>query len=255
MLFTTITNLLAGESGLFSLAAKDLRSGRQYVYRSQPIRAASMIKIFMMVEAYQQAKQGLLDFQETVTITAACKTPGAGHLHLVPEGTRKTLYELTELMITESDNTATNIMMDKLGLAAINGRIAALNCPDTILQRKMMDWESAKAGKENFTSVLDINNVLEKIHLRRCLDTASDESMLGILFKQADKVKIPRLLPATVAIAHKTGELTGAEHDGGIVYANNPYILSIMTDHLTDAEKGKDLVAALAKAVYDFFNP
>lgn len=251
MFTSAIEKILSPAAGSFSIGIDVF--GTDIVFRHNPIpyRSASMIKPFMMVEAFRQAREGLLDFSASVTLTPEVKTYGAGSLYKAPDGTRVTIGQLNELMITESDNTATNIMIDLLGTANINRMIQDLGCPGTSLQRKMMDWESARAGRENWTTVQDCNRLWSLLHRQECLDPVSDAAMLEILCKQTDKGKLPLFLPSSIRLAHKTGELKGAEHDGGIVYARRPYALTILSDQLPDAEQGKLVIAKLSRTIYD----
>jgi len=251
-LFTrSIEQILANEPGTFSVGVTVLDRPFRYVYNPVPFRSASMIKTFMLVEAFRQAEAGTLDFAAPISLTAADKTGGAGVLCEMPDGTPVPISQLAELMITESDNTATNIMINLLGMANINRMIQQLSCPHTSLQRKMMDWESPKLGRDNWTDVRDCNLLWERLYQGRCLTPASDAAMIAILKRQTDRDKLPRFLPSTIELAHKTGELEGVEHDGGIVFARHPYAITILSEHLPDGEHGKRVVAKLSRAIYD----
>lgn len=246
---------LAGEPGIFSAAVEDLANGRRWLVNPRRMRSASLIKIFIMAEAFRLAVAGELDLTDTVTIKAADRVGGAGALeHAVP-GTVKSLRELIEVMIVESDNTATNLVIDRLGLEGVNTLAGRLDCRDTVLRRKMMDFAAAGAGRENYTSPTDVTAVLARLYHRECVSPAADEAMLAILLRQEDHCKIPLLLPAGVAVACKSGELEGAEHDAGIVYgARRHYCLTVMSDELPDAERGRAAIARLARAVYDYWH-
>lgn len=246
---------LAGEPGQFSAAVEDLASGRRWLLNSQPMRSASLIKIFIMAEAFRRAELNQLDLSETLTVNAEDRVGGAGSLEHAPPGTVRTLRELVELMIIESDNTATNLLIDRLGMDSVNALIGRLGCRDTVLRRKMMDFAAAAAGRENYTSPSEIVATLAGLYRRQCVSPAADEAMVAILLRQEDRCKIPRLLPAGVAVACKSGELEGAEHDAGIVFgARRHYCLAVMSDGLADAERGRAAVARLSQAVYDYWH-
>lgn len=255
-LHAIVDKILTDEPGCYSVAVKDLAGGRQWEVNPHPMRAASLIKIFIMIEAFRQSACGSLNLGEKQLVTDAVKVGGAGPLEHAPAGTVKTWYELIDLMIVESDNTATNMLIDKLTMAGINAMIARLGGSDTVLRRNMMDFAAAEQGRENYTSVTDIGSVLEKLYSRRCLDPARDAAMLTILKGQQDKCKLPLLLPEEVRLAHKTGELDGAEHDAAIVYGPRcHYIIIVMTDDLPDVLQGQGTIARLSRAVYDYLNP
>jgi len=249
-----LASTLTSEPGCYSIAVKDLSSGRRLALNPDPLRSASLIKIFIMIEAFRQVDKKLFELDEQQPITAIDRVDG-GPLENAPEGTRKTWRELIELMIIESDNTATNMLIDHLTMEKINALTTKLGCTDTILRRKMMDFAAAAEGRENITSVTDMTAALEMIYHHRCLDANRDEAMLDILKRQTDKCKIPVLLPPTVVVAHKTGELEGAEHDAGIVYGPRAhYIIAVMADSLPDAVRGQETIARLSRTVYDFLN-
>jgi beta-lactamase class A len=204
-----------------------------------------------MAEAFRRASIGCLDLSASAEVTPDVRVGGAGPLEHAAYGTSLELFELIKLMITESDNTATNILIKILGMDAVNNLAHTLGCHDTLLERHMMDFTARAAGRDNFTSPADMNILLSRLYAKDCIDPASDQTMLAILLRQTDKCKLPLLLPPGTVIAHKTGELDGIEHDSGIIYGKTPYILTIMTENLPDEEQGRQTIAELSRIVYD----
>jgi beta-lactamase class A len=254
-LMRIMAGIIAGEPGVFSAAVEDPVSGRRWLVNPRRLRSASLIKIFIMAEAFRLAAGGELDLDARLTVRAEDRVGGAGALEHAAPGTIKSLRELIEVMIVESDNTATNLIIDRLGMDAINTMIGRLGCRDTVLRRKMMDFAAAEAGRENFTSPADVTAVLSRLYRRECVTPEADEAMVAILLRQEDRCKIPLHLPAGVAVACKSGELEGAEHDAGIVYGSRRhYCLAVMSDELPDAERGRAAIARLARAVYDYWH-
>ncbi|MBP2645704.1 MAG: per1 [Firmicutes bacterium] len=252
---TMLNEMLDTVPGIYSIAVQDLATGRELLINPGKLRSASLIKLFIMIEAFRQASLGQIFLEETVIIQACDQVGGAGPLEHVSPGTQKTWSELVELMIIESDNTATNILIRKLTMTAINTTIQSLGCPDTLLQRNMMDFASAANGWENYTSVVDVAQVLEKLYFHRCLNSELDETMLAILKNQQDRCKIPQGLPQGTIVAHKTGELDGVEHDAGIIYhPEKPFLLIIMTENLPDPLCAQTTIAALTKTVYQYIS-
>ena len=249
-----IRPILDAETGTFSIAFLDLSSGLEWNLFSRPMRSASLIKLFIMVEAFDQIKTGHLKSSEFLAFTEQERVAGAGLLQHFPAGTSRNVLELIELMITESDNIATNLLIDRLGKASINSRIQSLGCKDSVLRRRMMDFAAAAAGEENLTSVRDVASVLTQLHQGLCVNTAVDRQMCEILGRQTDRCKIPLLLPPDTVCRHKTGELPGAEHDAGIVLTpKGAFTLVIMSDDLADPARGIDTIARIAREVYDWF--
>lgn len=224
----------------YSIYVKQLDSGEEAYLHPMRQKAASLIKIFIMAEAFNQKNQGKLDFNEVVTINKQDQYAW-GSLDKVPAGTRVTVGDLVEQMIVVSDNTATNILISKLGMDNVNALIKRLGCNETVLGRKMLDSAAAKAGHENYTSPRDMGIVLEKIYNKECIDPVSDQKMLDILSRQQWNERIPANLPHDLKIAHKTGELGGALHDVGIVFGRqHDYIICMMTKDVPDAHQGYD---------------
>lgn len=225
------------------------KSAAIFVYNSHAVRSASMIKVFIMAAAMEKAKRGELDLDETMTLKASDKVGGAGILAGCPAGTDLPLREVLRLMITESDNTAANMVIDRLGMAAINDYIACNGYADTVLRRKMMDMRAINAGEENYSSAKDLGTIFLKLYKHECVDREHDETMLEFLRGQADTDCFPAALPGLV-IAHKTGALIGLYDDGGIIYnGDNDAVLVIMTEHYTGESVAMSRMRQFARAV------
>lgn len=250
-----LESFVAERHPTYSIYVKPLGSDSSLIINNEQMKAASMIKLFIMAEAFRQEKVGLINFDEKHIITNNVKVGGAGILQNCPDGTHKTLRELIDLMIIESDNTATNMVIDRLAIKNINHFIGQLGFKNTLLQRKMMDLESVKKGRENYTSVVDLGVMLEKIYGGQCIGPEQDAAMLKILLRQEDNDKIPALLPANSKVAHKTGELIGVIHDGGIVYGEKcNYVVCVMTNNIIDADATVKDIATISKVIYQFLN-
>lgn len=241
------------EPGFFSLAVSLPDTQERISINPQRMNSASLIKIYIMIEALRQAKEGILALDELLTVTAASRVGGAGELEFAAYGSQYTILRLVEVMITESDNTATNLLIDRIGMDSVNRCIAGLKATDTELARRMMDFSARQEGRDNYTSVTDMISVLERLYRRSCLDPFCDSIMLAILKQQQDRVKIPLYLPPGTIVAHKTGELDYTEHDAGIVYGpKHPYTAAIMAGQLMDVAYGRHVIAGLSKLIYDY---
>lgn len=202
-----------------------------FLHNSRRMRSASMIKVFILAAAMEKVHNGEISLEESVVLNSSDKTGGSGILSGYPSGSRLTLRELLKLMITESDNTAANIVIRKIGMAEINGYIWRNGYADTVLQRKMMDTAATAAGRENYTSVNDLGRFFTKLYHHSCVSREHDETMLGFLKRQKDTDCFPAALPG-LTIAHKTGALPGVYDDGGIIYnGSHDAILVIMTEN------------------------
>lgn len=220
-----------------------------YIYQSEQMRSASMIKVFLLANAMENVRNGKLSLDMEITLKSSDKVGGSGILCGYANGTVLSLDTILRLMITESDNTATNMVIDLLGMNNINQYIRQNGYNDTILKRKMMDFAAVNAGLDNYTSVTDLGNIFQKIYNHECVGHKEDEIMLSYLKGQTDKECFPAALPGTV-IAHKTGELGGLYDDGGIIYMNGrDIILVIMTEHYSSRYRAIEIMKTMAKTV------
>jgi len=209
------------------------KSSEEFIYNSKPMRSASMIKVFIMAAVMDKAKSGELDIDETLILRGSDKVGGAGILAGYASGTALSLREVMELMITHSDNTATNMIIDRVGMDAINAYIQREGYGDTVLRRKMMDYDAIYAGRENFSSVRDLGTFFNRLYNYECVGEVYDKIMLEFLVKQTDTDCLPAALPDK-QIAHKTGALDGLYDDGGIIYSDaGDAVLVIMTENFT----------------------
>lgn len=242
------------QRGVYSIGFKDLDNCQEIIIDQGSAPSASIIKIYIMIEAYNQAKQGLNDLENEIALQPENMVGGTGSLSGKPVGTKISIKNLLELMITQSDNTAANSLIDLLGMDRINKTAKRLGCKDTKLQREMMDLASIKAGKDNSTSVSDLVLTLDKIYNGKCISPHNDEQMIEIMKRQQLNQMIPRFLPPETSVAHKTGSLTGINNDAAIVFTDHgDYILCVLSQKEANSCKAEDAIAEISKMVFDSF--
>lgn len=232
-----------------------LENRDEYIFQSEQMRSASMIKVFILGAAMEQVKDGNLSLSQSMTLHSYDKVGGSGSLAGQASGSVYSLDEVLRLMITQSDNTATNMIIDLLGMDQINAYIQREGYTDTVLQRKMMDSDAVAAGMENYTSVRDLGHFFRKLYNRSCVSPELDDIMLGYLAGQTDTECFPSALPQMM-IAHKTGELDGLYDDGGIFYNGDaPFILVCMTEHYSSRGTAIWDMQQMAKAAASYAQP
>lgn len=211
--------------------------------------SASMIKLTVLACLLDEAASGQIDLQQTVELTAGDIVDGSGTLQYEEPGTTYTLEGLASHMISESDNVATNLLINELGMDAINEEAARLGLAGTSLHHTMMDTTGTDPVL-NSTSSDDAARLLAMIATGTLVD--GDASTLARSFLEAQTVDtgLDAGVPDGVTVAHKTGTVEGAIHDGGIVYATRPYVLVVMTQGL-DYGEATSLIAQVSSAVYD----
>lgn len=201
--------------------------------------AASLIKLPVLWTYYAQVTDGRLHPNHPIPIPPEDVVGGCGVItHLLP-GLTLRHSDLARLMIILSDNTATNLLIEQVGIAQIAATVQQLGLRHTSLQRKLMDYAARDRGLDNFTSPADVGALLERMWQRDGLPAAACAEMIDILHRQQLRGKLPALLPEEAWIAHKTGEIPGCEHDAGIIqYGEQTAVVVIMTQHLASKAEG-----------------
>ena len=227
---------------------KDLATGEACAYQADiPVAAASVIKLPILIEAFRQARDGLVRMDEMFSVRPEQKMPSCGALTYLHDGLQVTLKDLCVLMIILSDNSATNILIDYLGIGNVNATMRALGLRDSALNRKLYDQAAQAKGVQNYITAREMGMLLEKMTKGQCVGAAEDAEMLSILSDQRLNGKMPFFLHGEgVKIAHKTGEDDGITHDVGVVYANHPLVLCFASEH-TDVPAFERLIQDAAR--------
>ncbi|MBU9788717.1 class A beta-lactamase-related serine hydrolase [Lentilactobacillus sp. IMAU92037] len=218
-------------------------------------RSASVIKVFIMIEAMRRVKAGALNLKQAVAIPAHDQVGGTGVL--AQRGTnQQTIGQLLELMIKVSDNTATNVLIDQLGgLSKINRTIENLGCHHTKLQRKMLDYRALNAGHDNYTSAADLGRTLLKIDRHQLLGGRYDTEMLRLLANNANQTKLPALISSRATIYNKTGEFPdyGVQNDAAIVKKGQQSFVVVVLSESGRQNQQIDAMNLLGKHLYQIF--
>lgn len=261
-----VTEVVRGFGGKLHFAAEDLKTGRRMSFQAdEPVQTASVIKFPIMVEVFAQVREGRLEMDRKLRYQESGKVPGAGILQDLTPGMEVSVRDAVVLMIALSDNTATNMLIDQVGVDEVNRRIHGLGLPGTWLNRKVYLPDSHPVPPERarfglgVTTASEMLALLVKLYRRELVDAAASEEMIGILRKQRDLEQIPRLLAGPdwegVTFAHKTGALNQVRNDVGLVFTPwGDYALSLFAQQSPDQrwtpenEAGKTL-ARLAEAI------
>lgn len=236
--------------GIVGIAIKDLDTGETFSMNgSQLFNPASVIKIPVMVEAFHQVEQGKISLNDKLTLCQRNKLVGSGSLQFFKNGSVFSIKKLIELMITDSDNTATNMLIEKLGMYNINSFMRYNGIYRTVLKDPTMF--NKKEGQYNITCPEDMLKIMDKIYRGKLVSNEASMAMLEIMKAQRHKWGIARFLP-NVIIANKTGSLDFVRNDVGIILdKDKPYIISIFSKQLPSNYSGSVMVGALSKIIYD----
>jgi len=247
---------LNGFAGEAAIVIKDLNTGWQIrINQDKLFASASLVKIPIMAACFYAANEGRIKLQDILTLKAAHKVSGTGILKDAPVGAEFTIEELIQLMISESDNTAANMLIECLGFDYLNNCFKKLGLKDTNISRAMMDFISRGKGRENFTSASDLAFLLDEIYNTGLINRAYSQMCLELLKKQKIKDRIPVKLPAHIPVAHKTGLEKGICHDAGIVFTSQgDFLICVLTKHKDKtARPAKRFIAQVAYLAYNYY--
>ena len=248
-----IIQKLEGLPGKISFLYENLKTGEGFFYHEQePMLAASVIKLFVMAAAFEKEKKGTFRMNDIFAVKKEDWVPSCGALSYLHDGILVTGMDLVTLMIIFSDNTATNVLIDILGMKEINETIKELGFRQTLLQRKMYDTERAARGIQNYITGYETGRLLKMMYDGTLIDKESSDTMISILKNQQLCSKIPfylQALPESPEIAHKTGEDTGITHDVGIVYGKEPFLVCFCGNE-TDTPAFERIMAEISLELY-----
>jgi beta-lactamase class A len=253
---TSITEVDRNLDGVLGVAIEDLTSGQKYLLHADEVfPQASSIKIAVLAELYHQAQQGKLKLTDFYVVQSSDLVPDSDIMGgLTPGVTRITLRDLATMMVAVSDNSATNVLIDRVGMENVNVLMDSLGLRHTRLRRKMMDLKAAGGGRENIATPAEMMTLLEDLYRGKVLNKESTDDFFRMLSTHKDSF-IPRDLPEGVKIADKPGELEGVRNDSGIVFVDNrPYIICVMTTYLRRERDGEDAIRKISLETYRMFD-
>ena len=254
---TAVRKKAAAFRGEVGLVIRDLATG--WTFQIDPdsaFPAASMVKVPIMAACLEAGREGRLSLDDRMTLKRSDKASGSGLLRRNRSGSVFTVDRLVELMVAHSDNTATNMLIDRLGFDYLNGAFREMGLERTNLARKMMDFVSRSRGLENYTTAHEMADILELMYRRDCFSAEGSGVCLEYLKAQRVNDRIPRLLPRNTVIAHKTGLERQVCHDAGIVYTERgDFLISVFTRTWSGENYAKRLISGVAALAYKVYGP
>jgi beta-lactamase class A len=253
---SAILNIDRHLDGVLGVAVLDLTSGRKWLLHGDDVfPQASSIKIAVLAELYRQDQEGGVKLSDQYVMKQSDLVQDSDVMGgLTPGVSLVTNHDLASFMVSVSDNSATNVLIERVGMDNVNKLLDKLGLKNTRLRRKMMDINAAKEGRENIATPNEMMTLLESIYRGKVLDkTHTDEffKMLGTHKESA----LMRGLPDGVKAATKPGALEGVRNDSGLVFAKNrPFVLCVMTTYLRDEKAGERAISEIAAAAHRHFD-
>ena len=252
-------------TGDFAIAFKNLSSNKIILINEKTsFHAASTMKTPVMIEVFKQAELGLLKLTDSILVINKFKSIVDGSNYQMELGDdsddtiyksiglKMSIYDLVFQMITVSSNLATNLLIELVEAKKVNQTMRELGAKDIQVLRGVEDTKAFKAGLNNTTTAYDLLLIFEKLAKNQILAKEGHYKMIEILKSQKFNEIIPAKLPKGTIVAHKTGSITGVQHDTGIVYLPNgkKYVLILLSKNLKSEKEGVELLSKISEIIY-----
>ena len=262
-----ISEKITTTPGDFAIAFADLKTGDTlFINEHMKFHAASTMKTPVMIELYKQAAAGKFSLDDSILVKDEFLSivDGSKYKMDISEDSETVLYkkvgtsiairDLMYEMITKSSNLATNILIELVGAERVTQSMRELGAPDIEVLRGVEDQKAFDQGLSNSTTAFDLMKIFEAIGKDKIISQAVCAEMMSVLYDQQFNSVIPAQLPIEVKVAHKTGSITGVQHDSGIIVLPNghEYVLILLSKNLESREDGVKLLGDISKMVYEF---
>jgi beta-lactamase class A len=261
-----VVNELSKNKGTFAIAFRDLSTGETFFMNERErFHAASTMKTPVMVEVFRQAEEGRFSLQDSVFLKNEFKSIVDGSLFSLNQsddselalygqlGKKRTIGDLVYDMIIVSSNLATNIIIEKVNAEKVTATMREIGARDIEVLRGVEDSKAYEKGMNNTTTAYDLMLIFEKIAKNEMVSPEASASMINILLDQRFNEVIPAQLPAGVKVAHKTGNITGVQHDSGIVFLpdGQKYVLVLLSKGMENERSGIASMARVSAMIYN----
>lgn len=258
-----VEDLVAESGAEVAIAFRTLDGREEWLVRADdPFHAASTMKVPVMIELFRRADAGEVSLDQPVTVVNDFKSLADGSPFSLPPdsdsdtdlykavGQTRTYRDLCDLMIGVSSNLATNNLIGLLGVDRIRATTEALGASGMNVRRGVEDGAAFRAGLNNTTTARALLVLLEAIASNRAASPDSCRRMMEVLERQHFNDGIPAGLPPGTPVAHKTGSITGIQHDAAVVLGDRPYVLVVLVRGIADEKQGNALIADIARALH-----
>ncbi len=258
-----LERLASDSPGHYGVTVRDVASGRSFVWHAdEGFPSASIIKLPIMAEVYRQAHLRLLSLGDNVWVTPEDIASGSGVLHLFTPNLQLQVRDLVELMICVSDNTATNMLLDRVGIRHVNEYMEVLGLKHTRVYNNLQVFPIPRTGV-NQTSPSDMVELLARIATGNVVSGWACHRMIDTLKRQQFNDIIPGHLPIeqpstiggrpTIEVAHKSGWYSGVRGDVGLIYHGSRCLaVAVLGRDLTNDETSSGVLSRMARLLYDW---
>lgn len=252
---TRLQEIAARSRGALGYCILDLTGGERFsLNANQTFPQASAIKIAILMEVYKQAGEGKFKLTDKRRIERKDKTGGSGVLIELGDGTVElSIHDLCVLMILVSDNTATNLLMDLVGLDNINRTLESIGLKQTRVRRRMLDTAASWRGDENISTPAEAARIMEILFRGEFVSRTVCDEIIAIL-KKPKNTNLKAGLPSGVEIANKPGGIAGVVTEWAIVYLKDrPYVVTVMDNYGLE-DDAATAAKEISRVVYEHFS-
>ena len=255
--------------GTFAMAFRDLQTGVEIMINEREMfHAASTMKTPVMIEVYKQAAAGKFRLSDSVTVRQNFKSIADGSEYILDQesdsdqelykfkGNKVSIHDLLYRMIIRSSNLATNMIIELVGAENVNETMRSIGAKDIRVLRGVEDLKAYEKGLNNMTNAYDQMLIYSALATGDIAGPGSSKAMVKVLLDQEFNDIIPARLPADVKVAHKTGSISGVQHDAGIVYLpdGRKYVLVLLSKGLEDQKAGVEMMSRVSELIWQFVN-
>lgn len=260
-----ISQLISKTEGSFGVAFKNLENGDTlFINKHEYFHAASTMKTPVMLEVFRQIEKKKFKLSDSILVKNEFKSildksifslslgDDSDDILYKKLGQKVVLHDLIYDMITVSSNLATNILIDLVDAKNVMKNLQNLGIKENLVLRGVEDKKAFEAGLNNRTTPFGLLQVFEHI----ATNQMKNKVMMDILFAQKFNEIIPAKLPKNTKVAHKTGSITGVQHDSGIVFLpdGRKYILILLSKNLKNTEEGVKTLSEISKVIFEHLN-
>lgn len=241
--------------GRVGIYLRDLHTGRVWERNAdQLFPSASLIKLPIMASVFEKIRLGDITLDTQIKLTRRDRVGGSGSLKWVRDGTSLSVMEIIYKMITESDNTATRMLIDYVGMDYLAMTFARMDLARTNITPEGMSLSSGRVARENWTTAREMASLLERIYEGKLVNREASNFMLDVLKHTKSRSRLRKGLPLGWEIGHKTGLLRKSCHDVGIVFTpRGDFVIAVLTSNVPDYTSAKNFIAKVAKLTYKYY--
>lgn len=258
---------LSAQKGIFAVAFKNLATGDEIMINEHVLfHAASTMKTPVLVEVYKQAMEKRFSLDDSMVLKNEFKSIVDGSIYSLDPaddsekelykhiGEKRTVRELVYKMIIVSSNLATNLIIEWVDAQKVTQTMRGLGAKDLQVLRGVEDSKAFAKGLNNTTTAYDLLIIFGKMAKGETVSPNASEEMIRVLLDQRFNEIIPAALPANIKVAHKTGSITGVQHDSGIILLpdGKKYVLVLLSKNLEDEKSAIKAMAAVSGLIYNY---